>query len=101
MLISEHIVMLFLESSYSIIALIFFLSSFFAEFVEKYSKYSKGLGTIKKAWFRMESRYIYQCAGAVEIQTQLTAELLIPLFDLSDRLVIGREAIECILVFDV
>ncbi len=98
MLISEHIVMLFLESSYSIIALIFFLSSFFAEFVEKYSK---GLGTIKKAWFRMESRYIYQCAGAVEIQTQLTAELLIPLFDLSDRLVIGREAIECILVFDV
>ncbi len=46
MLISEHIVMLFLESSYSIIALIFFLSSFFAEFVEKYSK---GLGTIKKA----------------------------------------------------
>ena len=90
--------MLFLESSYSIIALIFFLSSFFAEFVEKYSK---DLGTIKKAWFRMESRYIYQCAGAVEIQTQLTAELLIPLFDLSDRLVIGREAIECILVFDV
>ena len=49
----------------------------------------------------MESRYIYQCAGAVEIQTQLTAELLIPLFDLSDRFVIGREAIECILVFDV
>lgn len=96
--ISKHIVMLFLESSYSIIALIFFLSSFFAEFVEKYSK---GLETIKKAWFRMESRYIYQCAGAVEIQTQLTAELLIPLFDLSDRLVIGREAIECILVFDV
>lgn len=86
--ISKHIVMLFLESSYSIIALIFFLSSFFAEFV-------------KKAWFRVESRYIYQCAGAVEIQTQLTAELLIPLFDLSDRLVIGREAIECILVFDV
>lgn len=96
--ISKHIVMLFLESSYSIIALIFFLSSFFAEFVEKYSKC---LGTIKKAWFRMESRYIYQCAGAVEIQTQLAAELLIPLFDLSDRLVIGREAIECILVFDV
>lgn len=86
--ISKHIVMLFLESSYSIIALIFFLSSFFAEFV-------------KKAWFRVESRYIYQCAGAVEVQAQLAAELLIPLFDLSDRLVIGREAIECILVFDV
>lgn len=49
----------------------------------------------------MESRYIYQCAGAVEVQTQLAAELLIPLFDLSDRLVIGRESIECILVFDV
>ena len=86
--ISKHIVMLFLESSYSIIALIFFLSSFFTEFV-------------KKAWFRVESRYIYKCAGAVEVQTQLAAELLIPLFDLSDRLVIGREAIECILVFDV
>ena len=86
--ISKHIVMLFLESSYSIIALIFFLSSFFVEFV-------------KKAWFRVESRYIYQCAGAVEVQAQLAAELLIPLFDLSDRLVIGREAIECILVFDV
>lgn len=98
MLISEHIVMLFLESSYSIIALIFFLSSFFAEFAENYSKI---LGTIKKAWFRMESRYINQCAGAVEVQAQLAAELLIPLFDLSDRLVIGREAIECILVFDV
>ena len=55
----------------------------------------------KKAWFRVESRYIYQCAGAVEVQAQLAAELLIPLFDLSDRLVIGREAIECILVFDV
>ena len=49
----------------------------------------------------MESRYIYQCAGAVKVQAQLAAELLIPLFDLSDRLVIGREAIECILVFDV
>lgn len=44
----------------------FFLSSFFAEFV-------------KKAWFRVESRYIYQCSGAVEVQTQLAAELLIPL----------------------
>ena len=44
---------------------------------------------------------IYQGSVTVEIQTQLTAELLIPLFDLSDRLVIGREAIECILVFDV
>ena len=39
--------------------------------------------------------------GAVEVQAQLATELLIPLFDLSDRLVIGREAIECILVFDV
>ena len=56
---------------------------------------------IKKAWFQVESRYINQCAGAVEVEAQLAAELLIPLFDLTDRLVIGREAIEGILVFDV
>lgn len=49
----------------------------------------------------MESRDVYQCAGTVEVQAQLATELLIPLFDLSDRLVIGREAIEGILVFDV
>ena len=108
--------MLFLESSYSIIALIFILSSFFAKIFKNYCKImDKSCQNRKNGGRQSETRTrrklsdrrpsalcdIYQGSVTVEIQTQLTAELLIPHFDLSDRLVISCKTIQCILIFNI